>query len=213
MMERIGKLLPAIALTAAAALVVVLSLKVRDLNDRYAKMAERATRPYKGMFVPTFQTTTLEGAPVTVGESPGAGRQVLFVFTTTCPYCQSTLPAWREIKASLDTVRSVPVAVYGISLDSARLTRGYAAKNRLPFPVVHFPQDKLTALYRAGSVPLTVVLDEQGRMIHSHLGELKGRTAIDSVVAMVHWKPEPRPAATPKGVPAPATSPGTTRAR
>lgn len=211
MMERIGKLLPAIALTAAAALVVVLSLKVRDLNDRYSKLMERATRPYAGMFVPTFQTSTLEGAPVTVGESPGQGRQVLFVFTTTCPYCQSTLPAWREIKASLDTVRSVPVAVYGISLDSAEVTRGYSARNRLPFPVVRFPEDKLASIYRAGTVPLTVVLDEEGRMIHSRLGELKGRPAIDSVLAMVRWKPEPRPAQQPKQAAAPAA--GTTAAR
>src|SRR3712207_6696625 len=125
MMERIGKLLPALALTAAAALVVVLSLKVRDLNDRYAKLFERATRPYAGMFVPTFQTSTLTGEPVTVGRSEGQGRQVLFVFTTTCPYCMSTLPAWREITAKLDTVRSVPVAVYGISLDSVPVTRQY----------------------------------------------------------------------------------------
>jgi peroxiredoxin len=195
MMERIGRLLPAIALTAAAALVVVLSLKVRDLNDRYSKLTERAFRPYAGMYVPTFQTSTLEGAPVTVGESPGAGRQVLFIFTTTCPYCQSTLPAWREIKSSLDTVRSVPVAVYGITLDSVPVSRGYAARNKLPFPVVRFPEDKLTAIYRAGTVPLTVVLDEEGRMIHSRLGELKGRPAIDSVLAAVRWKPEPRPAA------------------
>jgi peroxiredoxin len=199
MMERIGRLLPAIALTAAAALVVVLSLKVRDLNDRYSKLTERAFRPYAGMYVPTFQTSTLEGAPVTVGESPGAGRQVLFIFTTTCPYCQSTLPAWREIKASLDTVRSVPVAVYGITLDSVPVSRGYAARNKLPFPVVRFPEDKLTAIYRAGTVPLTVVLDEEGRMIHSRLGELKGKPAIDSVLAAVRWKPEPRPAAQPAG--------------
>ena len=212
MMERIGRLLPAIALTAAAALVVVLSLKVRDLNDRYSKLREFAYRPHAGMFVPTFQTSTLEGAPVTVGESPGAGRQVLFVFTTTCPYCQSTLPAWREIDAALDTVRSVPVAVYGISLDSVPVTRGYAARNRLPFPVVRFPQDKLASIYRAGTVPLTVVLDEEGRVIHSRLGELKGRPAIDSVLAMVRWKPEPRPAAVPKRAAAPGAA-GTTTAR
>ncbi|MEW5929612.1 MAG: TlpA disulfide reductase family protein [Gemmatimonadota bacterium] len=212
MMERIGRFLPAVALTAAAALVVVLSLKVRDLNERYSRLFERATRPYAGMFVPTFQTTTLEGAPVTVGEAPGKGRQVLFVFTTTCPYCQSTLPAWREIKASLDTVRSVPVAVYGISLDSAEVTRSYAAKNKLPFPVVRFPQDKLTAIYRAGSVPLTVVLDEEGRMIHSHLGELRERASIDSVLTMVRWQPEPRPAQQPGRAAAPG-APGTTTAR
>lgn len=202
-MDRIGKLLPALALTAAAALVVVLSLKVRDLNDRYAKLFERATRPYAGMFVPTFRTSTLDGAPVTVGEAPPSGRQVLFVYTTTCPYCKTTLPAWREIAAALDTVRSIPVAVYGISLDSAEVTRRYAAENRLPFPTVRFPEDKLTAIYRAGTVPLTVVLDERGRMIHSRLGELKGRPAIDSVLAMVRWKPDAPPGARPQ---APSTA-------
>lgn len=201
MMDRIGKLLPALALTAAAALVVILSLKVRDQNTRYAELFERATQPYAGMFVPTFQASTLDGAPATVGESPGAGRQVLFVFTTTCPYCKTTLPAWREITASLDTVRSVPVQVYGISLDSVEVTRRYLAENRLDFPVVRFPEDKLAAIYRAQSVPLTVVLDERGRMIHSRLGEMKGRAAIDSVLAAVHRKPEPR-----RQAPAPAST-------
>ncbi len=194
MMERISKHLPLLALTAAAALVVVLSLRVRDLNERYARVFERATRPYAGMFVPTFRTQTLDGVPVTVGETPGEGRQVLFVFTTTCPYCKSTLPAWQEIQAALDTVRSVPVAVYGVSLDSVDVTRRYVAANRLPYPVVRFPEDKLVAIYRAGAVPLTVVLDENGRMLHSRLGELKGRPAIDSVLAMVRWKPEPQAA-------------------
>lgn len=195
MLERIGKLLPALGLTAAAALVVVLSLKVRDLNDRYAQVFERATRPYAGMYVPTFRTSALDGTPVTVGEAPASGRQVLFVFTTTCPYCKTTLPAWDVIAAELDTVRSVPVGVYGISLDSAEVTRRYVAENRLPFPVVRFPEDKLAAIYRAQTVPLTLVLDEQGRTIHSRLGEMTERAAIDSVLAAVRWKPEPRPAA------------------
>jgi len=201
MMDRISKHLPVLALTVAAALVVVLSLRVRDLNESYARVYERATRPYAGMFVPTFRTQTLDGIPVTVGEAPGEGRQVLFVFTATCPYCRSTLPAWQEIQAALDTVRSVPVAVYGVSLDSVEVTRRYVAEHRLPYPVVHFPEDKLVAIYRAGTVPLTLVLDENGRTIHSRLGEMTSREAIDSVLAMVRWKPEPQ------------TAPGATAAR
>ena len=193
-MERIYKLLPVIGLTAAAALVVVLSLRVRDLNERYARLQERAVFPYAGMYVPTFRTATLAGEPVTVGEAEGEGRQVLFFFTTTCPYCKSSLPAWKEITAKLDTVRSLPVAVYGISLDSAEVTRRYAEENRLPYPVLRFPEEKLASIYRARAVPVTAVLDAEGRMIHSRVGELSDRAAIDSVLAMVRWKPEPRPA-------------------
>ncbi|HEX2095480.1 MAG TPA: TlpA disulfide reductase family protein [Longimicrobiaceae bacterium] len=193
MNERILRLLPTLGLTVAAALVVVLSLKVRDLNERYSQVFERATRPYPGMFVPTFQATTLTGEPVTVGRSEGEGRQVLFFFTTTCPYCKSSLPAWREITARLDTVRSLPVRVYGVSLDSTAVTRRYVQENRLPFPVLELPERKLAAIYRAQAVPLTVVLDAEGRMIHSRLGEITERAAIDSVLAMVRWKPQPRP--------------------
>jgi hypothetical protein len=61
MMDRIGKLLPALALTAAAALVVILSLKVRDMNDQYARLYERATQPYAGMFVPPSRPARWRG--------------------------------------------------------------------------------------------------------------------------------------------------------
>ena len=198
MIDRLGRHLPVIGLTLAAALVVVLSLKVRRLNEDYAKMSDRAIRPYAGMFVPTFQASTLTGQPVTVGKSAAPeGKQVLFFFTTTCPYCKTTLPAWREITAALDTVRSIPVAVYGVSLDSTAVTTQYVQDQRLPFPVLELPERKLSALLRAQSVPLTVVLDAEGRMIHQHLGELTDRVKIDSVLTMVRWKPAPRPAAAP----------------
>lgn len=197
MNERIRRLLPTLGLLAATALVVVLSLKVRSLNERYSRLYERATRPYAGMFVPTFQASTLTGEPATVGKSDGKGRQVLFVFTTTCPYCKASLPAWRELAARFDTMRSPRVRVYGISLDSTGVTRRYVEQNRLPFPVVEFPEKKLAAIYRAQAVPVTAVLDEEGRMVYSHLGELSSRTDIDSVLTMVRWQ---RPA--PKSAPA-----------
>lgn len=192
-MERIYRLLPVIGLSVAAVLVVVLSLRVRDLNDRNARLQERAVFPYAGMYVPTFRAATLTGEPVTVGEAEGEGRQVLFFFTTTCPYCRSSLPAWKEITAKLDTVRSLPVSVYGVSLDPADVTRRYAEEHRLPFPVLRFPEEKLASIYRVRAVPVTAVLDAEGRMIHSRVGELRDRAAIDSVLAMVRWKPEPRP--------------------
>lgn len=190
-MDRIRSLLPIVGLTVASVLVVVLALKVRDLNEQYAETLWRTRELSAGMFVPTFQASTLTGEPVTVGTAEGEGRQVLFVFTTTCPYCQSTLPAWKEIVATLDTVTSVPVAVYGISLSATDVTERYVEENRLPYPVLRFPEEKLAHIYRARSVPLTVVLNAEGRVIHSRLGELKERAAIDSVVTMAQWQPEP----------------------
>lgn len=194
MTERIRTLLPILGLTVAAALVVVLSLKLRDLNERYARLYQRATGPYAGMWVPTFRAATPTGDSVTIGETRDGTRQVLFFFTTTCPYCKSTLPAWNELTAKLDTFSNPRVEVYGVSLSSPDSTRRYVAQNELPFPVLHFPEEKLSRIYRAGSVPMTAVLDEKGRMVHARVGEIAGRAAIDSVLTMARWKPEPRPA-------------------
>jgi len=199
MTERIRSLLPILGLTVAAALVVVLSLKVRDLNERYARLYQRATGPHAGMWVPTFRAATSTGDSVTIGETKDGTRQVLFFFTVTCPYCKSTLPAWDEMTRKLAAYKDPRVEVYGVSLSSPDSTRKYMEQNEVAFPVLHFPEEKLSRIYRAGAVPATVVLDEQGRMIHARVGEISKteRPAIDSVLTMARWKPEPRPAQQP----------------
>ena len=76
-------------------------------------------------------------------------------------------------------------AVYGISLDPEAETRRYVLDHGLAFPVLCFPDPRLAKLYRAEGVPLTVVLDDQGEMVHVRLGALRDRGSIDSVVAAV----------------------------
>lgn len=190
------------ALVIAAALVVVLGKQKRDLISQVETLRQAIREPRPGMFMPTFTTSTLDGRPVTIGSLPAEGRQVLFVYTTTCPYCLATLPAWKRIAATVDTIRRPRAEVYGVSLDSVEVTRQYSERHALPYPTIRFPEDKLVAIYRAGAVPLTLVLDEQGRTIYSRLGELKGEAAIDSVISAVYWRPPPRP----QPAPAPAAA-------
>jgi len=216
-MDRVTRILPYAALVAAAALVVVLGQQKRALIGRYDDLQQRYYRalrePLPNSYLPTFQTATLEGQPVTIGQLPQAGRQVLLVYTTTCPYCKASLPAWKKIAGVVDTMTSPRAQVYGVSLDSADVTRRYSAAHRLPYRTVRFPDPRLVSMYRAGAVPLTLVLDEQGRTVYSRVGELSAPAAVDSVIAAVKRKPaDARPAAppapntTPAGAAASATS-------
>jgi peroxiredoxin len=197
MRERFSGILPYVALAAAAVLVVVLAQQKRGLitqvNDLRRQVYEARSQPTRGAYLPSFQTTTLDGAPVTVGQLPAEGRQVLLVYTTTCQFCKRSLPAWKKLTAALDTMTQPRVQVYGLSLDSVDVTRKYAAEHALPYATVRFPDVKLESMYRAGSVPLTLVLDEQGRTIYSRLGEITRQETIDSVVTWVKWKPAPPP--------------------
>lgn len=165
------------ALPLALGLVVMLAWKNHGLRAANDALFKRATRPYAGMIVPAFRAMTLDGDSVTIGQAAAEGRQVLFFFTTTCPFCRSTVPTWRAVASSLDTLSSRHVEVYGVALDSADARR-YAADHGLKFPIVRLPDWRLIHLYRSKGVPLTVVLSDSGRMLFAHLGELRSRKTI-----------------------------------
>jgi peroxiredoxin len=196
MLDRLNRLLPYLALTAAAVLVVVLGRDKRELITRYEELQARyrqaVTEPQRGQYMPAFQTATLDGQAATIGQLPAEGKQVLFIYTTTCRYCLSTIPAWKQLTATLDTLSAPAVQVFGVSLDSVQVTKEYATKHALTYPTVRFPDERLMSMYRAGTVPMVIVLDEQGRTVYSRVGELKEPAAIDSVIQAVKWKPAPR---------------------
>jgi peroxiredoxin len=187
---RLLRLLPSAALVTCAALLVVLAQKNRSLAQAYRDLRRRAVLPYAGYEVPAFTTTSLAGARVTIGHTDRPeGRQVLFILTTTCPYCRATLPVWKQIADSLRRISGPPIQVYAISLDSAHVTRAYADSFRLTFPALLFPQPKLRQLYRAVAVPQTVVLNGSGRVLYAKTGLLDASAVLDSVYRAVTSSP------------------------
>jgi hypothetical protein len=61
-----------------------------------------------------------------------SARQVIFVFTTRCPFCKETLPIWKKIEAEAKERRHL--GVIGICLDQEGPTRTYVEQESLKFP-------------------------------------------------------------------------------
>ncbi len=171
-----------LALGLACALVVVLALQNRALTRRQSDLILRSTSPQPGLFVPTASLRSLDGDQVTIGEPRPGGQQVLFVFTTTCQYCLASLPAWESIATRARSGQS-GIEVYGVSLDSLDVTRQYATRHKLSFQTVLFPPGKLPSLYRTRNVPLTLIIDADGRVAYARVGVLSEQTVVDSVLA------------------------------
>jgi peroxiredoxin len=169
------------ALAAAAILVVVLGMRVRSLERENEELFRRVTRPYLGMYVPAFSAPATRGGAVSVG-SPARGRQVLFVFNSTCPYCRASIPAWTQVAAAAEAANG-PGAAVGVSLDPPDSARAYAARHGLRYPVAAFPDRRTAAIYRTRTVPVTMVVDSTGRVLLARIGELKEGPAADSVRA------------------------------
>ena len=182
-------------LFVALALVAVLGWSNRSLAKENGELWDRLVRPYRGFVVPAFTARATDGREVVVADSDSTRSQVLFVFSKGCLVCTQTLATWRGVASALAGER-VHVAVVGISLDSAAVAANFAADNRLPFPVVGFPDLRTKAGYRAREVPLTMVVDGRGRVVYSTTGLLQGRAAIDSVVTAASAAAAPRPSVT-----------------
>lgn len=185
---------PHALLGVALALVAVLGWSNRSLARENVRLWDRVVRPYRGYVVPSFQARATDGHDLVVAGGDSATRQVLLVFSKECHFCTQTLPVWRAVDSALapDGAR---VRVLGVSLDSGAVPAAYAAEHHLGFPVVRFPDARTRAVYRAREVPLTMVVDAEGRVLYAETGVLAGRAAVDSVVTAARAAAMPRPSA------------------
>jgi peroxiredoxin len=179
----LGRLLGAAALAAACLLVLLLGFQNRALRRDVRHLRFRDGILHEGLVVPAFRAATLAGDSVMIGGSESGGRQVLFVFNTTCPYCLRSLPGWRTIAARLASADRPRITVVGVTLDSLEPTRRYVAAHQLGFPVVRFPNARTAGIYRATGVPITVVLDHEGNVLYGHGGPVVPGPVMDSVLS------------------------------
>lgn len=176
---------------AVAMLATVISLglsfQVRSLLASRAevrRLREDMRHLHPGQHVPTVRAATLTGDSVTIGETSPGRSQVLIFFTTTCPYCRATLPAWRDLTRSLLADSAGRHDVYWVSLSSPDSTREYVKDHAIAAPVAFLPDKKVRRVYGVHGVPVTVVLDARGRVLHTRRTVLATAASIDSVMLM-----------------------------
>ncbi|MEX0691124.1 MAG: redoxin family protein [Gemmatimonadales bacterium] len=179
-MSRLFRWVFAGALVGSVALVVMLSLQVRDLRTRLAEAQRRMLFPRAGDVVPRFDAITLGGEAVRVGEGPPGSRQLLLVFNSACPICRETVPAWRRLDSLVAGVSGL--SVLGWSQDPDSLSRAYVAEMGFAFPVVA-PDLRWLRPYKVEGVPATLVVGDSGRVLYARSGALTP-AAVDSAVVV-----------------------------
>jgi peroxiredoxin len=149
-------------LLAACALLVVLAWQNRQLREERRWFVTRTTEPYLGMYVPKIAATALDGSALTLGV-PAGDYQVLFFFTTTCPYCKRSAPTVVQAAQRL-AAQGGRVQVLGVCQCSPDQTRRYAIEHRFPFPVTTLTERRALMLFRARNVPSMLALDRDGHL-------------------------------------------------
>ncbi|MFQ5744159.1 MAG: TlpA family protein disulfide reductase [Acidobacteriota bacterium] len=91
--------------------------------------------------------------------------------TTTCPYCEASIPVWSELAEDLS---HAGIPFVGVSLHSLEQTRAFQSSQSIQWPlwVLSNPSEKSDLKVR--SVPLTVLVGEDGQqMVAVWVGALK----------------------------------------
>lgn len=158
--------------------VVMLAIQVVILSNQNRRMKEAAGGPAPdGLKI--GDTLVLQGvSPVNsrlILDTTSA-RQLVFIFTTSCPFCKQTVPMWNKLAARLQ--RSIPIIA--ISLDSRDSTIEYVKGNNLSFAVA-FPLDagRFKKLNKIVGVPMTLVRENSGKVLRLWKGKLDSLKALE----------------------------------
>ena len=116
---------------------------------------------------PDFTLPDANGKPVKL--SNYRGKVVLLDFWATwCGGCKTEIPWYVEFDK---TYRSKGLAVIGVSMDDGgmKVVKPFLPAHHMDYPVV-IGNEALSAQYHLTEMPLTLLIDRQGRIAVSHSG-------------------------------------------
>ncbi|MCI0707448.1 MAG: redoxin domain-containing protein [Ignavibacteriae bacterium] len=154
-----------IAVIVLALQVVVLARQNNELKN--PSVAAQKEQLKEGDY---FYYGELE--PVREGAVPdtNSSQQLVFIFTTRCPFCKDSLPFWKQMANENNTRYSV----IGISLDPLENTTAYLVEHEINFPVF-LPGDVewFIEQIKGTTVPKTIMRNNYGSVEKIILGRLK----------------------------------------
>lgn len=166
---------------AAAAAFMIWSLAAenremkQEISDLYAELnALRETTALQdslaeGDTIPDTPVVGLAGEMSSLAELTSRGGVIAFL-TTTCPYCEETLPAWTRL-ADQYAARGVPFV--GVVLGGATPVPDYASRHEIEWPLWTLDGSATAEDVGVSLVPYTALIAPGGHVKQAWSGVLE----------------------------------------
>ena len=155
-------------LQVASALVIVLLMLIvvflirqnRELKSGLSalKTGQRPSTLWAGKRVGPVNLHTLANTLETLNYGDSRSDFLLFVFSTTCPFCEKTWPNWEKLAEAYAGSR---VQVIGISMHGLELTKAYVDLKKPSFDVL-LADTVFARVYGISGVPETILVRGDG---------------------------------------------------
>jgi peroxiredoxin len=137
---------------------------------------------------PNFKAENLEGDIIELEKELGDGPILLSFWATWCKPCIEELSEYKKI---FNEFKDKGFKMFAISTDDERTVakvKPFVKSKNYNFPVLLDTNSDVARLYYAQAMPFSVILDEKGYIVYSHLGymrgdELKVRDKISEMVS------------------------------
>ena len=127
-----------------------------------------------GRKAPNFVLENLEGDFVELDQEIGEGPILLSFWATWCKPCIEELA---EFKKLYNDYKDKGFKLLAISTDSERTVakvKPFVKSKSYDFPVLYDTSGDVARIYYARAVPFTVLIDDKGAIVYTHLGYMRG---------------------------------------
>ncbi|WP_028562326.1 redoxin domain-containing protein [Paenibacillus pinihumi] len=143
---------------------------------------EPRSRALPGDAAPPFELTDLSGDKLKLSDLKGQGVLLNF-WASWCNPCVNELPLLNEAYK----LTGVPVLAINVG-EKEEAVRKFAERYELAFPVLLDREMKIKQQYRVAGMPLTLLVDAQGKLVARHEGELTEMSEIIGMMEQIKQK-------------------------
>ena len=146
------------------------------------------TSPQPGQLAPDFTLPDSTGSPIRL--SSYKGKVVLLDFWATwCHGCKLEIPWYVEFQ---NRYRKDGLAAIGVSMDDDgwKSVKPFLEQHKLNYPIVIANQDVAKRYGGPPSLPMTLLIDRDGKIAESHAGMVDKDAFENKIKALLHERPQ-----------------------
>lgn len=131
---------------------------------------------------PAFRLNNLEGQVLTEAHLQGKVSLINFWFPS-CPGCVSEMPKLIQMQHDHSDGRFQIIAISLAKPDPLSAVQNYAVQHKLPFVVAYDADGLAQQAYNVQAAPTSFLVDKNGRIVKTYLGEPESFPALYQEVA------------------------------